>query len=420
MVSVRMWQRYLTSRTRWSHWCGWASRCLTGQPARGNEAKGLWRVSSLGRCADSRGVISYGYSHPSGYRFVKIRGCAFCVHRLVALAFLGPSPSQMAWQVHHRDGDPSNNDVDNLEYVTHSQNMHYSFQNPLRGRAGPFQAKPVRWRKFGCKDWTISSSIKEAASLAGVSPSTVSKCCGRNKHAMDHEFLFAQQNNNNQLEGEEWRALLDPQSGKEVPHRKVSSMGRVTFLDGRISAGTRTQEGYFRTKLFLSNKSRSEFIHRLVAFAFLGPPPSLLQSQVNHRDLDKGNNAVDNLEWSSASQNLAHCWANQTMKRSYGKAVESRQFGSKDEWEWHPSITVAAEVLQVWRQSIANCTAGRQAQAGGYEFRLAGGAEPDLLPGEEWKVIDLEAIHRDRLARRKNLSAVGWRREEADIHLTAR
>ena len=142
---MQMWQQRLVS----TQGCAWATRYLTSQSARNNLDCGLWQVSSCGRCSDSRGVISYGFSHPSGYSVVHIAGSKFRVHRLVALAFLGPPPDEKAWQVHHRDGDPSNNHVDNLEWVTPSQNSHYSHQDPLRGSAGPLQEKPVRWRKLG-------------------------------------------------------------------------------------------------------------------------------------------------------------------------------------------------------------------------------------------------------------------------------
>jgi hypothetical protein len=43
------------------------------------------------------------------------------VHTLVALAFIGPCPEGL--EVNHIDGDPKNNVVSNLEYVTHKENM---------------------------------------------------------------------------------------------------------------------------------------------------------------------------------------------------------------------------------------------------------------------------------------------------------
>ena len=47
------------------------------------------------------------------------------VHRLVAMAFI-PNPNNLPI-VHHRDGDPSNNDVSNLEWVTSKKNRSESY-----------------------------------------------------------------------------------------------------------------------------------------------------------------------------------------------------------------------------------------------------------------------------------------------------
>ena len=86
-----------------------------------------WQVSSEGRCRDSRGRISHGFLHPSGYCHVRICTMPFLVHRLVAHAFHGPPPAEAAWQVNHIDGNSGNNRPDNLEWVTPSQNVRHAF-----------------------------------------------------------------------------------------------------------------------------------------------------------------------------------------------------------------------------------------------------------------------------------------------------
>ena len=79
-------------------------------------------------------VISYkwGYPHPlsirtdmKGYKDVLLCGRGkpkrFKVHRLVAAAFI-PNPMNKP-QVNHLDGDKANNNVSNLEWATHEENM---------------------------------------------------------------------------------------------------------------------------------------------------------------------------------------------------------------------------------------------------------------------------------------------------------
>lgn len=64
--------------------------------------------------------------------------------------------------------------------------------------------------------------------------------------------------------------------------------------------------GYYNVALSLDGKKKTYPIHRLVAQAFI--PNPLNKSQVNHIDGNKGNNNVDNLEWVTGSENVAHAF----------------------------------------------------------------------------------------------------------------
>lgn len=63
--------------------------------------------------------------------------------------------------------------------------------------------------------------------------------------------------------------------------------------------------GYLRVGLFDKNGVRKiHYIHRLVAQAFLGNPKG--ERYVNHKDGNKQNNNVSNLEWCTQKANIAH------------------------------------------------------------------------------------------------------------------
>lgn len=98
----------------------------------------------------------------------------------------------------------------------------------------------------------------------------------------------------------------------------VSSKGRVfDILKNRLAKQFLTGRGYYSVTLWYgSQENRKNYIvSRLVAQAFIPNPNNL--PQVNHKDGNKLNNCVDNLEWVSARDNNIH--AIKTGLRNYEK-----------------------------------------------------------------------------------------------------
>ena len=272
--------------------------------------KPCWQVSSFGRCRDTRGKITTGWP-TAGYRRVHVLGHKTLVHRLVARAFLGPPPSQAAWQVNHIDGNRNNNRIDNLEWVSQSENTcHFYATNLSRGTARSSVTRPVMIRHLGSHKWTRFSSIKRAAEALSQPYDRLRGRCHRNSQVDGYEYKFAPVQQVN-LPGEEWRRTIDPRSGRRVPGRYVSSQGRIKSKAGYISCGHSRADGYSCTQIKTMSMSqyRFESVHRLVAAAFLGPPPSPQHSQINHKDGNKSNNADKNLEYVTPAENTAHRFA---------------------------------------------------------------------------------------------------------------
>ena len=354
-------------------------------------------MSSFGRCRSSRGVVSEGCLYPTGYRYIRISGTSWPVHRVVMIAFQGFPEIQNEWLVHHRDGNRSNNRLDNLEWASRSQNATYYYQTLTEKVCRPSLSKPVAWRKLGAKKWETSSSISLAAEQLGISHSAVSNCCRGLSSVSGFEMRF-QDVGPTLLDGEEWRPMLDPISLSKVPGRQVSSLGRITSRRGSTYKGCLNQVGYYITGVFKQN----HFVHRLVALSFFGPPPSD-RPLVNHKDLDKGNNAIENLEYVSMAENVKHFHANAVREGKLNtKPIWSQRVGSNGEWTWHPSVASAATALLVCPSAVTKCIRGRYKQSGGYEFCLADVPdvpEAPILPGEEWRSVDLSQLQLDRQIR---------------------
>lgn len=79
--------------------------------------------------------------------------------------------------------------------------------------------------------------------------------------------------------------------------------GRKTYA-GRPLKPTRMKIGYLSIATTQNGKVVRTYIHHLVAESFIGPRPS--GADINHRDGDKTNNVVSNLEYVTHAENIRH------------------------------------------------------------------------------------------------------------------
>jgi len=83
--------------------------------------------------------------------------------------------------------------------------------------------------------------------------------------------------------------------------------GLVKSRFGRAVKQQVSKNGYIRVELWEASKGRKHLVHRLLAQAFIPNPEG--KPQVNHMDGDKANNALENLEWVTQSENQLHAYA---------------------------------------------------------------------------------------------------------------
>lgn len=87
---------------------------------------------------------------------------------------------------------------------------------------------------------------------------------------------------------------------------EVSNLGSVRRVQtGKVRKPHYEKRGYAIVDLYDHGLIGWFSVHRLVALAFLGEPANEAM-QVNHRDGNKSNNAVSNLEWVTGSENIRH------------------------------------------------------------------------------------------------------------------
>lgn len=155
---------------------------------------------------------------------------------------------------------------------------------------------------------------------------------------------------------------------------KVSNLGNVKSLNYRRTGKERNLKpltdscGYLDVKLCKNGKTRHFNVHRLVAQAFLENTD--YKSDVNHKDEDKTNNCVDNLEWMTRKENINYGTHNQRSSKSRSKSV--LQFTKNGEFvkEWSSVIQIQRE-LGFSSGNISQCCNEKIKTSYGYVWKFA-------------------------------------------------
>jgi len=154
-----------------------------------------------------------------------------------------------------------------------------------------------------------------------------------------------------------------------TPYYQVSNMGEVrNKKTRRLFKGSLDKDGYLHVTLRLGlKKYKTPAIHRLVAEAFI-PNPSTLP-QVNHKDENKLNNCVDNLEWCTPQYNNAYGTHNERVKIANQARNGKKVKAIKDGKEYiFCSVKEAGRQLGFHYSNIFGCLSGRIKSIHGYKF----------------------------------------------------
>lgn len=150
---------------------------------------------------------------------------------------------------------------------------------------------------------------------------------------------------------------------------QVSNLGNVKSLNYNKTGKERILKpgtdkcGYRLVGLFKNGKLKFFTIHRLVANSFLENPDH--KPEVNHKDEDKTNNCVENLEWMTRKENNNYGTRTERVSRSLSKLV--LQFTKNGEFirKWQSTRQIERE-LGFSIGNISGCCKGKRKSAYGY------------------------------------------------------
>lgn len=230
------------------------------------------------------------------------------VHRLVAMAF-HQNPDGLPI-VNHKDGKKTNPHYTNLEWTTYSKNSQHAIDTGLLVVYTRSVLQYTSSEEF-IKRWPSGA---KAAKALDVHPSNISKACIKKGTSTCKGFRWRFETEfpvNPDYEDEIFKVSLSH------PKYLASSYGRIysnktsrymkTYLDA---------DGYQRLSIDDVNRS----VQFIIAEAFFGPPPpGMINPEVNHKNGDKADNRIENLEWVSHRDNMQH--AHDTGLHPSGKRV---------------------------------------------------------------------------------------------------
>ena len=171
---------------------------------------------------------------------------------------------------------------------------------------------------------------------------------------------------------EQWKEI-DDYNGYSVSNTgKVKSFRRKNNKEkGLILKQETTYKGYKQVCLYKDGKKHQKLVHRLVAEAFIPNPDN--KPEINHKDTDKTNNTIFNLEWNTSSENTIHAYKNglyDNLKKSLSIVGPNR----------HPPVRVVetgkiyrsqrelSKELDLCEQSVSRCLKGGSKSTKGYHF----------------------------------------------------
>lgn len=250
-----------------------------------------------------KGSISEG-----GYKYYRLsknnHKKTYYAHRLVAENFI-ENPQNLP-VVNHKDGNKLNNNVENLEWMTYSENISHAHKNGLI------------------------------------------------KGNREKEYYIAD------LLNEQWKKI-------EGYHYSISSLGRVRNDNTKLLLKPSLVSGYYKVRLVNSGIVKDFMIHKLVYCIFNDMKEIPQGFVIDHKDGNKINNCLDNLRLVTLSENVKSAYyiqkTNSSCKKVEQLTLENSHIAFFD------SCAEAARILKLDSSTISKVCRGINQSHGGFHFR---------------------------------------------------
>lgn len=243
-------------------------------------------TSTILKSCEKDGYLYYSLVTSKGTKFLSS-------HKLVAMTFL-PDPKSDQNQVNHKNGNKKDNNVENLEWVSQSENIQHSYNRGLH----PGSGRTIIQMTLDGAEIGRFKSISEASRQLGIDGSSITKAC-RGKYSRAGQYTWKYMDQRVSIIEE---SFVIP--GTQDSYR-VSKSGRVYSLrNSNEEMMPSNRDGYKRLRLVLAGNNRKPFsVHTLVAITFL-TDTMFKGCVVDHLNGLRNDNRLDNLQVVSNSVNV--------------------------------------------------------------------------------------------------------------------
>lgn len=140
--------------------------------------------------------------------------------------------------------------------------------------------------------------------------------------------------------------ISDSHKIRSISRTVVDKIGRPLKFHGKYLTVKISKSGYFFVRLSIKDKSKREFIHRLIAEVKINNLSNL--PFINHIDGNKLNNSIENLEWCTHAQNMAHAFRTNLVPRVVGENQARSKLKNNEVREIFASKLVLRKLAEIY------------------------------------------------------------------------
>lgn len=272
-----------------------------------------YEISNLGNIRNSNTkYIMKPFTNEAGYLRISlynetVKRKKFYIQRLVASEFI-PNPENKQ-TVNHINNNPLDNRSFNLEWSSMKEQIIHKYKTNEKFNKR-INIKSI-WRldentlerieKYVSTSeavkWIKTNGLTKTNNVDNLRQSLINVSKGKNKTAYGYKWMYEYEN----------QCVLDNETWKEIPvdvvgvsHYFVSDFGRIKNKKDEILNLKPSRHKY----IHITINGKTHRVHRLVALTFLQNKEK--KEFVNHKDGNKINNKLENLEWSTCLENNIH------------------------------------------------------------------------------------------------------------------